>query len=66
MSEYVIISTLPIYDLSTKQTSSIRQIWFVDLPDSIFEGYVNEGTSIVGHDEEIAGELRDYMSEQPY
>ena len=65
MSEYAIISTLPIYDLGTKQTTSIRQIWFIDLPDSIFEGYVNEGTSIVGHDDEILGELRDYMNEQP-
>lgn len=38
-----------------------NEIWFVDLPEEIFEPYINTGCSVVGSDEYLIEELGNYL-----
>ena len=65
MSEYAIISRVPMQTLEDPETgelSPMMQVWYVELPDEIFAPYETDGVGIAGTPDEIANEVASYLS----
>ena len=65
MNEYAIISRVPMQTLEDPETgelSPMMQVWFVELPDVIFDSYETDGVGIAGTPDEIAKEVASYLS----
>jgi hypothetical protein len=66
MSEYAIISQVPmqtIGDPETGELSPMMQVWYVELPNYVFAPYETDGVGIAGTPDEIANEVANYLSD---
>ena len=65
MSEYAIISKVPMQTLEDPETGELfpmMQVWYVELPDEIFAPYETDGVGIAGTPDEITWEVTSYLS----